>query len=325
MNDLIRDLGALALGSRLKRLSDRMMKDVGRVYEEHGLEFEPRWFPIYYQLVKTGSHVSVGELARISGFSHPAIVQILKDMTRKGVINSDEGADDRRQRFISLSDKGKRMAPELERIWEDVRTAAGDVAQTSGVDLLAVISRMERSLDERGVYDRVKEIRKQRLLREIKIHDYRPTFKDLFRTLNEEWLTKYFKIEPHDLEMLRDPEGFIIRPGGAIIFAEFEGEIVGTCALIPLAEKDEYELAKMAVTERAQGKQIGKKLALAAIDRAKKLGASALILESSSTLETALNLYERVGFRHAPRPAPSEYERSDVYMRMELNRAKDEG
>lgn len=321
MHDLVKDLGPLALGSRLKRLSDRLMKDVGKIYETHQLDFEPRWFPVYYLLAKSGEPVSVGDIARQTGFTHPAIVQILKDMGRKGVINSDEGHDDRRQRFITLSDKGKRMVPALESIWDDVRAAAADLAQHSGVDLLAVVSRMERAIDERGVHERVRDARKQRQLRDVKIHEYRPAFKTLFRTLNEEWLTKFFKIEPHDVEMLNDPEGYILERGGAILFAELDGEIVGTCALIPLQESGVFELAKMAVTERAQGKQIGKKLGLAALDCARKLGAQAVILESSSTLETALNLYVRLGFRHAPRPHPSEYERSDVYMRIELEKS----
>jgi DNA-binding MarR family transcriptional regulator len=318
MTDLMRDLGPLALGSRLKRLSDRMMKDVSRVYSANGVDFEPRWFPVYYLLIRSGNSVSVGELSRQTGFTHPAIVQILKDMSRKGIVNSCEGVEDRRQRFVSLSDRGKRMAPALERIWDDIRTAAADIAQASGVDLLAVISRMERALEERGVHERVTDLSKQRHLREVKIHDYRPAFRDLFRALNEEWLNKYFKLEPHDIEVLNDPDTFIIQPGGTILFAELDGEIVGTCALAPTAEPGVLELAKMAVTERAQGKQIGKKLGLAIIEQARKRDARALILESNSKLETAINLYLKLGFKHTPRPAPSDYERSDVYMRLDF-------
>ena len=43
-------------------------------------------------------------------------------------------------------------------------------------------------------------------------------------------------------------------------------------------------------------------------------GARELFLESNSKLTPAITLYESAGFVHAPRPEPSHYERSDVYM-----------
>jgi putative acetyltransferase len=45
-----------------------------------------------------------------------------------------------------------------------------------------------------------------------------------------------------------------------------------------------------------------------------KMGGKELFLESSSKLKPALRLYEANGFRHAPRPVASHYQRSDVYM-----------
>ena len=67
-------------------------------------------------------------------------------------------------------------------------------------------------------------------------------------------------------------------------------------ALIKLAD-DTYELAKMGVKEIARGKQIGKKLGLAVINKARKLGGKKIVLESNKKLTPALTLYERLGFR----------------------------
>ena len=75
-----------------------------------------------------------------------------------------------------------------------------------------------------------------------------------------------------------------------------------------------YELTKMAVTTAAQGLGAGRRLGEAVIDRYRALGGTSLYLESHSSLAPALALYESLGFRHSPRPAPSEYARSDVYM-----------
>jgi hypothetical protein len=50
--DIIKDLAELALASRLKRLSDRLMKDVSQVYKDCKIDFEPRWFAVLYALNK---------------------------------------------------------------------------------------------------------------------------------------------------------------------------------------------------------------------------------------------------------------------------------
>ena len=315
--DLIDSLGYLALGSRLRRLSDRLMRDAALAYESQQLEFEPRWFPVYYLVLKSDQPIAVTEIARRLGVTHPAVVQIVKDMSREGVILTDEGKDDRRQRLVTLSEKGKRMAPRLEQLLDDIRHATGEFARDSSLDLIAICETLESALTTHGVFDRVQERVKTRQLAAVRILDYRAAFRPLFRSLNEEWLRKYFTLEPHDLELLSDPERHIIAPGGAIFFAELDGEILGTCALIA-REPRVFELAKMAVTERAQGQQIGRRLATAAIARARAMHADAVVLESSSKLEAALALYEKLGFRRLPRGGPADYDRTDVFMRLDL-------
>ena len=52
MSNLINELGELALSTRLMRLSEGMRKDVTRIYNEHGIDFESKWFPVLYVLSK---------------------------------------------------------------------------------------------------------------------------------------------------------------------------------------------------------------------------------------------------------------------------------
>ena len=82
----------------------------------------------------------------------------------------------------------------------------------------------------------------------VTIIEYEKKYHEDFRRLNIEWLEKYNLAEKHDLEMLDDPDGQILNPGGVIYLAKVQNEIVGSAALI---KEDEgvYELAKMAVTE----------------------------------------------------------------------------
>ena len=153
---------------------------------------------------------------------------------------------------------------------------------------------------------------------DLTIVDYEPAHQPAFRALNHEWIAHYFAIEPLDNLMLDDPEGYILDPGGHILMARLGPELVGTCALIKEPEHEGvYELAKMAVSPRAQGRGIGWALGQAAVGKARELGARRVELLSNSRLGPALALYEKLGFRHVPVP-PTPYQRTDVKMVLDL-------
>ena len=148
---------------------------------------------------------------------------------------------------------------------------------------------------------------------DVTILDYRPELAPDFERLNREWLEALFRVEDVDAKVLSDPGPYIIEPGGHILFARLGEEIAGTVALRHEGG-GRFELTKMAVTSSAQGRGLSRIPASAAIGRYRESRGRQLYLESHSSLAPALALYESVGFRHAAPPAPSEYERADVYM-----------
>lgn len=150
----------------------------------------------------------------------------------------------------------------------------------------------------------------------IQIVDYNPFYAKAFYDLNHEWISKYFVMEEADEKSLRDPQGYIINKGGLILMGLFHRETVGTCALIEDGE-GVFELAKMAVTPKAQGLRIGRLLGERAIERARKAGAYKLYLVSNRKLTTALSLYTKLGFVEVPMP-PSIYARADIKMELDL-------
>ena len=149
-------------------------------------------------------------------------------------------------------------------------------------------------------------------LNEVIILPYHPKYAEDYKRLNLAWIEKYFKVEEHDIEQLDNPDAYIISKGGYILFAKYNDTIVGTCALIKTGDS-EYELAKMAVAENMQGKQIGKQIGIAAIEQAKQAGAKRVWLESNRILSTALNLYTRLGFIEVPITS-TPYARADIRM-----------
>ncbi len=145
------------------------------------------------------------------------------------------------------------------------------------------------------------------------IIDYQPAYASAFERLNLEWLEKYFWVEDIDRAILSNPGAEVIGHGGHILFAQQDDELVGTVALKHHGD-GRYELTKMAVTASRQGFGYGRDLLLAAIARFDSISGKNLFLETHSSLQTAIKLYESAGFRHASHPTGSDYERSDTYM-----------
>jgi GNAT superfamily N-acetyltransferase len=151
------------------------------------------------------------------------------------------------------------------------------------------------------------------------IREFQPGDEAAFRSLNQQWIERYFKMEPPDVEVLSDPQGAILNDGGRILFAIRDGVAIGCCALIRM-DDGEFEVAKMAVAPEAQGAGIGRALLTAAIELARSLGTRRLFLETNRVLTPAIHLYESLGFQHLPpeRVHPSPYARSDVVMELIL-------
>lgn len=147
----------------------------------------------------------------------------------------------------------------------------------------------------------------------VSIVKHQDDYSHYFKSLNVEWLEKYFVVEPYDNEVLSNPDKYILQPGGEILYALVNNEVVGTVALIKRGD-DLFELSKMAVTEKYKGLRIGQKLMYACIHLAGEIGCNRLFLDSNRKLQPALTLYDKVGFKEIPTPKDTPYERCNIRM-----------
>jgi ribosomal protein S18 acetylase RimI-like enzyme len=150
----------------------------------------------------------------------------------------------------------------------------------------------------------------------IEVISYSPEYKADIKQLNVEWLNKYFSVEPNDELQLSNPQEEIIDKGGLIFYSKYNGEIVGTATLLKVNSAT-YELSKMAVTAKAQGQGIGKKLLEHCIKVAKQNQTKYLILYSNTKLEAALNMYRKSGFVEMPF-SNTGYARANIKMQLSL-------
>ncbi|MFQ4135151.1 GNAT family N-acetyltransferase [Nodosilinea sp. PGN35] len=308
-------VGKLALGSRLRRLSERLTADAAKVYALYGIPLDPKWFPVFY-ILSNQETASITEIAQMIGHSHPSVSRIVKEMKQKGLIRSGEPAEDARMNVVMLSDAGRQLIPAIETQCQDVTQVVDNLLSSTQHNLWQAIEEFEYLLANKSFLDRIQAMRKDRECQRVEIIEYSSEFQDDFRRLNCEWIEQYFTLEEADRQSLNQPNKTIIEPGGKIYLARQNGEIVGTCALIKVSE-DVCELAKMAVTEQARGQGIGWLLGQAAIAAARDLGAKTVYLESNTVLKPAIKLYQKLGFQKVV-GHPSPYQRCNIQMELKL-------
>lgn len=307
--------GKMALGSRLRRLSEQMTEQAAAIYDLYQVPLQPKWFPVFYSLSPT-EEKSITDIAREIGHTHPSVSQIVREMAAKGYVVERKGETDGRKNFVLLSPSGRQLREKMQAQLDDVTAAIEKAMKETHHDLWKAIAEWEHLLGQKTLLRRVQEEKKQRESGQVQIVDYTPAYQPAFRSLNEEWITRYFQMEESDYKALDHPREYILEKGGYICIALYKEEPVGTCALIPMSDGG-FELAKMAVSPRAQGLGIGYLIGRHCIEKARDLGAPRVYLESNTTLKPAINLYYKLGFRKAAGP-PSPYERANIQMELVL-------
>lgn len=150
----------------------------------------------------------------------------------------------------------------------------------------------------------------------ITIIDYLPIHQPYFERFNRKWIEEWFSMEPLDEWVLTHPDDAILKDGGKILMALYNGTIAGTVALRKL-QSSVFEFTKMAVDENYRRKGIAEALTYASFDLAKKMGATKVLLYSNTKNEAAIQLYQKIGFKHLP-VENDVYARANVKMEMDL-------
>lgn len=150
----------------------------------------------------------------------------------------------------------------------------------------------------------------------IEIVSYQPEYAPYFEQYNREWIEENYVLEALDLYLLQHPEQSILKDGGEIFFARYNGAIIGTVAM-KKKNDEEYELSKMAVSSKIRGIGAGKLLCEVVIERARELGAKKVFLYSNTIQSVAIKLYRKLGFIEIPVEA-GVYDRANIKMELPL-------
>lgn len=307
--DIIAAHGGLFLGSRLKRLAERLQADVSMIIAETALPIQPSQFPLLAALDRDGP-MTIGQLVTTMGISQPAITRMLPRLAAHNLVSIARQGRDQRQKTVALTPTGEAaMALAKSDIWPRVEAAVADLCNGMRGPLLDQVAALEAGLAASPL-----PLRGNGLV----IREFTDALAGDFHDINAEWIEGMFRLEPTDRDVLENPRARIIDPGGVILFVEAAGlGIVGACALQKTGDR-QFELTKMGVRSSVQGRKVGEFLLKAIIDRANAMDIDTLYLLTSTKCAAAIHLYEKIGFQHDAaimREFGARYARCDVAMR----------
>jgi len=289
-------VGKVALGSRLRLMTAAITDNAARIYELYGVDFMPKWFPVFYTIAEE-REITITEIANEIGHSQPSVSKIIQEMISAGLLKESLKTDDKRKNNVVLTEKGILVSKTLQLQLKDIDVAMEALIAESKHNLWAALEEWESLLEEKSLLKRVNEHKKLRESKDVKIVEYTAQYSKAFKDLNVEWISKYFEMEEADYKALDNPDEYILKKGGKIFVALYQNEPVGVCALIKMNNPEyDFEMAKMAVSPKAQGKSIGWLLGQAIINAARESGAKKIYLESNTILKPAINLYYKLGF-----------------------------
>jgi DNA-binding MarR family transcriptional regulator len=150
--NVIDESGILAISTRLQRLAEQLRKDGVLIYKANNIEFEPKWFPVIYTL-HFKPVLSVVEIATEIGYTHPSTISLLKELEKEKLIRSKKDKADERKRLIMLTAKGQELILRMKPVWEIMKAAAAEVADTQN-NLMKAITEAEEKLKQQSFLER---------------------------------------------------------------------------------------------------------------------------------------------------------------------------
>ena len=313
--DTLAELGVTFLGSRMKRLAERLQADAAATLQAMDLPIQPAQQQFLAVLRQQGPQ-TVGGIAQHLRISQPTATRAIQALVEQGLVDASREGRDQRQKLLALSPAGEALLDRLERdLWPRVEAAAVSLCGGRHAALLNEIALIEAELDQRSLVDRVLN---PEMPPKMQVRDFSDELAATFYRINAEWIEDMFALEENDITLLSNPRALILDKGGAVLFAQTPDlGVVGTCAIMKMKD-GWFELTKMGVASSARGRKVGEFLLAAALERARQMGvADRLYLLTNTKCAAAIHLYEKLGFEHDPeimRLFGGRYERCDVAM-----------
>ena len=156
MEDKLQLYGELGLGSRLKRLSDILMKEVQIVYNTLHIDFDAYLFPVFKVIIDLEAATTT-DIQEAIQYTQPAITQALKKLTDKKLVTYKIDKLDKRKKIFKLSPKGKEIHQQMIPLWSVIDKQVKWLTEGSAASLTLHLTYLENQLKEKSLSQRILE------------------------------------------------------------------------------------------------------------------------------------------------------------------------
>ena len=155
LEDIVRSFGFLTLGSRLKRIGERMQADTQRIMDDMDVALQASQYPFLASIDRHGA-LTIGELADAVGITQPGATRVVSQLIALDLIKVQLSPEDQRRKIITLSRKGQELIDRSKRqVWPRIENAVADLCAGLSGPLLKQLAAIEDGLAEKPLDRRV--------------------------------------------------------------------------------------------------------------------------------------------------------------------------
>ncbi len=156
MQDTLQIYGELGLGSRLKRLSEYLMRETQLIYNACNIDFDPYLFPVFKFIIdhEVATTTMIQEGLQ---FTQPAITQSLKKLTDKKLVVNKIDKTDKRKKLFKLTRQGKELHKRMIPIWNVIDEQVKWLTEGNSTGLTRHLTHIEHQFKEKSLSNRILE------------------------------------------------------------------------------------------------------------------------------------------------------------------------
>lgn len=148
VEDVVRALGFLCMGSRLRRIGERLQADTQQIIGEAGLGIQAGQYPFLAAIDRAGP-LTIGELAQAVGISQPGATRTVIQLLELGFVDMQPAPGDQRRRLVSLTSAGQELVDYSKaEVWPNIAAAVTELCGDLDGPILDQLAAIEDRLAE---------------------------------------------------------------------------------------------------------------------------------------------------------------------------------
>ena len=146
MEDVVRAFGFLTLGTRMKRIGERLQADTQQIMDELDAPLQASQYPFLAALDRLGP-LSIGEIAEAVGITQPGATRSVAQLVADRFCEVQKAPADQRRKIISLTKKGQQIvAHGKHQVWPRLEAAVAELCGGLSGPLLEQLAAIEDGL-----------------------------------------------------------------------------------------------------------------------------------------------------------------------------------